>query len=82
MLDIRMGQVLSDGDAIPYYGMGEIYPDSTIDILYDIVNGTLEFIVDGNPKGITVQKDSLKKGVYYLSAMWMQDDDYIQIINP
>ena len=73
-LDIFMGQTLCNGETAELYGYNEIVPDSVIDIMYDRDEGTLEFIVNEDSKDIKLQHDDLKKGTYYLTAMWMKDD--------
>ena len=59
--------------------MGDICPGSFIDIKYDRDEGSLEFIVDDNAKGEKIVHEGLKKGNYFLTAMWMKDDQWFEI---
>ena len=76
-----MGQTLCNGETDELYGYNEIVPDSVIDIMYDRDEGTLEFIVNEDPKDKKLQCDELKKGTYYLTAMWMKDDQVFEIVH-
>ena len=73
-LDIFMGQTLANGETDDLYGYNEIVPGSVIDIKYDRDEGSLEFIVNDDPKDKKIVHENLKKGTYYLTAMWMKDD--------
>ena len=81
-LDIFAGNVLTEGESNSWKDMESIFPGDTIHIFHDFDEGSLFFRINDEETGMKITKESLKKGSYHLSAMWMKDDDYLEIINP
>ena len=81
-LDIFSGNVLTEGESNIWKEMESIFPGDTVHILHDHEEGSVFFRINDEDTGMKITKESLKKGVYHLSAMWMKDDDYLEIINP
>ena len=81
MLHQANGNLYYNGTHKAYYGSA-IPNMSVIDMLFDMDNGRLSFIVNGVNKGIAFESDDLKTGEYYLTYNCYHTNDVIAMIPP